>query len=121
MGSGASGVALEPFPRQALVGNPGGALSYYSEIYDSTHWKSIAWWFECYGSLPGLSGPPLTAYVETAEFTNGPWTELESQTASAGQQFSGVLTDPGSLVRVRIAIQASEISSVAFRFVARPK
>jgi len=116
---GQAGLALEPFPRQTLVGIPGSTASYLSPLYDSTHWKSVAWWFECYGSLPGLTGPPLTAYIETSESMDGPWVQLDSQTASAVQQFSGDVSDPGSLLRIRIAIQASEVSSVGFRIVAR--
>ena len=113
------GIALEPFPRQTLVGNATGVTSYPSVIYDSTRWKSIAWWFECYGSLPGTSGPPLTAYLETSESLNGPWPELMSQTASAKERYTGAVSNPGSRVRVRIDIQALEVSSVAFRIVAR--
>ena len=95
--------------------------SYLSAIYDSTQWKSIAWWFEVYGSVPGLTGPPLTAYIETSESENGPWHELLSRSASAPARYTGSVSDPGSLVQVRIDIQELEISSVAFRIIARPR
>jgi hypothetical protein len=98
-------------------------MSYYSPIYDATHWKSIAWWLECYGSMPGVSGPPVTAYIETSESLTGPWDDMipGGASVSAGQVSTGALEDPASLVRVRVEVQAGEISTVALRLIARPR
>ncbi len=123
-GTGGGGIALEPFPRQTLVGNQAGAASFYSPIYDATQWKSIAWWYECYGLLTTTTAgilSPSTAYIETSESMDGPWNTLDSQAASGGQKFTGAVTDPGSLVRVRVAVQQEMFTTVAMRFVARPR
>lgn len=113
------GIVLEPFPRQTLVGISGGTYSYPSAIYDSRAWKSIAWWVQGYGSLPGVTGLPLTMYLESSESMNGPWIVLASQAFGVNDIFSGDVSDPASLVRVRIDIIASEVSTVACRLVAR--
>lgn len=118
MGGEGGGENVEPFPRQTLIGNPSLAVSYYSPIYDSVRWKSIAWWYECYAFLPGVTGLP-TFYLETADVLNGPWTALATQTAAAGERYTGAVEDPGSLVRARVAVPATEAVAVAVRFVAR--
>ena len=106
-----SGMALEPFPRQTLVGSPGGIVSYYSEIYDSKDWKSVAWWLQCYGSLPAVAGVPLTMYIETGETVEGPWEELGTQIIGGGEVYTGVVNDPGSLMRFRLDVQTDEIAT----------
>jgi hypothetical protein len=116
-GSG-GGESLEPFPRQTLLGNAAGPAEYSSPLFDSRHWKSIAWWYECFGNLPGLGGLP-TAYIETAEVKNGPWLTLATQAAAGGERYTGAVSNPGSLVRVRIAVPEDEMATVAMRFVAR--
>jgi hypothetical protein len=121
MGGGGGGIALEPFPRQALVGIAGGAFDYFSPIYDATHWKSVTWWVECYGSLPGVTGLPLTMYLETSETQEGPWLAVATQAYGVADDFSGTVNSFASLIRVRMNIIASEISSMACRIVARPK
>jgi len=118
-GSG-RGESLEPFPRQTLLGTATGQAEYSSPFYDSRHWKSIAWWFECFGNLPAVAGLP-TAYIETAEVLNGPWTTLASQAASGGERYTGAVSNPGSLVRVRITVPEDEMATVAVRFVARQR
>jgi hypothetical protein len=113
------GIPLEPFPRQVLVGISGGAFSYFSPIYDASHWRSIAWWVECYGSLPGVTGLPLTMFLETADAMDGPWTAMATQAFGVADVFADTVDSPSSLVRVRVEIIASEISSMACRLVAR--
>lgn len=113
------GIVLEPFPRQTLVGISGGPVTYTSPIYDATQWKSIAWWFECFGSLPGVVGNPLSMYIDTAASMEGPWDELASQTAGPLLRYAGCVVDPASLVRVRVVIIAGEVSTLEVHLVCR--
>jgi len=120
-GRGSGGIALEPFPRQVLVGNSGGAVVYLGPIYDATHWKSIAWWFEVYAALLGTPGAPATAYLNTAETIEGPWTELivGGEPGAVGVIDTGVVEDPGRFVRASISVRTGEMAALAFRMVAR--
>jgi hypothetical protein len=96
-------------------------MTYTSDTYDSRGWKSIHWWLQCDGSMPGVSGPPVTGYLQTSESLEGPWEDLipGGQQVSGGQTAQGEVDDPGSLLRACIEIQQGEISTVAFRIVAR--
>jgi len=120
-GRGSGGIALEPFPRQVLVGNSGGAVVYLGPIYDSTHWKSIAWWFEVYAALLGTPGDPATAYLNTSATMEGPWTELipGGEAAPIGAIETGSVENPARYVRAAISVRAGETASVAMRMVAR--
>jgi len=114
------GLALEPFPRQTLVGIEAGQATYYSEAYNSVHWKSIAWWLECYGCIPtGAIANPVTVYLETSESIDGPWEQLDSHGAVEGTRYNGSVSDPASIVRVRIVVEAGFILTLAFRMLAR--
>jgi hypothetical protein len=106
-------------------------MTYTSDTYDSRGWKSIAWWLQCDGSMPGVSGPPVTAYLgKPPEDEERPGCFRAPVPGAGllipgGQQVSGCQTaqgevdDPGSLLRACIEIQQWEISTVAFRIVAR--
>jgi hypothetical protein len=112
--------SLDPFPRQTLVGLASGPLTYFSPFYNSRDWKSIAWWFECYGCLPsGALANPVTMYIETSESMDAQFEVLAMQTAVEETRYSGEVSDPSSLVRARIVVSTGFILNVALRFVAR--
>ena len=115
------GIALEPFPRQVLIGNSGGLVMYLGPIYDATHWMSIAWWFEVYAGLLATPGAPATAYLLTSEHMNGPWTDMipGGEEGAIGVVDTGVVEDPQRYVRAAISVRSGEATSVAFRMVAR--
>lgn len=117
------GIALEPFPRQVLVGNSGGPVVYLGPIYDATHWKSIAWWFEVYAGLLGTPGSPATAYLNTSESMDGPWRELipGGEPGDIGVIDAGAVMYPARYVRAAISIRSGETAVVALRIVARTK
>jgi hypothetical protein len=117
----AGGGIVEPFPRQTLVGVAGGPTTYYSAFYDSTDWKTVAWWLHCYGSIPGVVGSPITMYIDTGEGSNGPFDQLVTQMAGPTNVFTGGFSNPGSIVQARIVLIAGEISNVALRFHWTPK
>jgi len=122
-GGGRDGIALEPFPRQVLVGNSGGPVVYLGPIYDATHWKSIAWWFEVYAGLLGTAGAPATAYLNTAEQMDGPWTELipGGEAGAIGVIDTGAVTNPSRYVRAAINVRTGETTAVALRIVVRTR
>ena len=123
-GGGAGGEdgaqSLEPFPRQTLVGVATGPIAYYSPFYDSKNWKSVAWWFECYGCLPsGAMANPVTMYLESGESLDGPFEQLASQTAVELTRYTGSIQNSRSLLRVRVVVEANFILTVAIRIVTR--
>jgi hypothetical protein len=120
-GGGRDGIALEPFPRQVLVGNSVGPVVYLGPIYDATHWKSIAWWFEVYAGLLGTAGAPATAYLDTSENMDGPWTELipGGEAGAIGVIDAGSVMNPSRYVRAAISARAGDTVAVALRLVAR--
>jgi hypothetical protein len=62
-----------------------------------------------------------TMFLETADGMNGPWTAMATQTFGVADDFSGAVFSPSGLVRVRVEIIASEISSMACRLAARAR
>ena len=116
-----AGRGLEPFPRQALVGDASATMSYYSDIFEVTPWKTLAYWFQVYASLPNTHGPPVTAYLQTSDAMEGPWRELVAGgiEGSAPQATVGTVSSPSRYFRVRVDIVALETTAVAFRVVAR--
>ena len=118
-----AGRAFEPFPRQTLVGDSSATMSYLSDIYEVTPWKTLTYWFQVYASLPNTHGPPVTAYLETSDALEGPWRELVAGgiDGSAPQVTVGAVSGLSRYFQVRMDIQALETTAVAFRVVARPK
>jgi hypothetical protein len=117
----AGGRTLGGFHRQTLVGSPSGVQTYYSPILDTSEFRSLTWWLELYGSLPGTSGPPVTAFIESGFFVSGPWRQLipGGQSASAGAALAGSVSGPSAICRLRIDLQALEITTLQFLLIGR--
>lgn len=114
-----------PFPRQVLMGGPigTGSRSWYSKTSDVEGFKSIAWMFEVYATLPGAVTNPATLYLETCNDFNGPWVDLipGGVNPNVATPSSGLVEDPGRYLRARIEIFQNEMTMVAVRCVARGK
>ncbi len=128
-GGGAPG-AFDPFPRQTLVGStsvPPTAV-YYSPVFDAAGWKSLAYWFQVYQSLP----PPVTgltvatAYIQTSSDLLSPvWEEMVSggiDVDIGSPPQTGAVDDPSAFVRVAVELLlANQVATVAFRMVGRER
>lgn len=117
-------VALRPFPRQTLIGNTTALTMYYSDIYDSTHWKTVSWWVQVYARLAGGSGTVLTMNLETCDNLAGPWIEMIPGGGVDAQNLdvlTGSVSDPGRYLRVRADVQSGETIVFAVHLLARPR
>lgn len=114
---------LVPFPRQVLLGGPTGtgSRSWYSETFDVEGFKTIAWMFEVYVSLPGAVTNPAALYLETSNDVNGPWVDLipGGEDPNVGTPANGAVSNPGKHLRARVEVTQAESVLLALRCVAR--
>ncbi len=116
------GRAFEPFPRQVLVGKATGVATYYSEVFDVRPWKTLAWWFEVYASLPAVVTGPVRAYLQTTnQLGSHGWRELipGGEAPTIGTPAEGVVSEIGALLRVQADVAQGETACLAFRVVGR--
>jgi len=116
----------EPFPKQVLIGyGPAGnpPVSYESPILDSTHWDSITYWIELYGSI-GAHMTPASVYVRTGETLHGPWVDVVpgGETPAIGAIIAGTVSSSagiGRYVKFVADVQPGQQVVLALRVVVR--
>ena len=117
-----SGRNIEPFPRGVLVAQPAADTTYYSDPFEVSDAKTLAYWFETLSSYPASVTNPATAYVETSNILGfHAWNNLTPSgiNPNFGTPETGVVQDPMKYLRVRMVVLQAEAPLVEFRIVAR--
>ena len=110
---------LRFFPRQALMGDAGAAVVYYSEIFDATQCAEIEWEFRLYGAT--LATVNKTAQLETTvDPTLDQWTLIG---AAIDHLVPGVTqaneADLLRFVRCKLTIPEDQVAVIEVQGIAR--
>jgi hypothetical protein len=117
-------MALEPFPRQILIGGASATMDYRSTVYDALDWSTVTWSLDVLAGLPGTVTDPLTMFVETSEFADAPddqWVQLipGGEAPNVGTPATGTVTPTARFIRFRVRVTSDEIVAFAIHAVGR--